>query len=167
MNKESKDKTAFFIRNGKKNWNSMPMGATNAHAFFVAMLARMEMKWNQLYEKHTKLNEGVEWERLKTRMEKSLADVKAKRKAGAVNGAADELPTKKEAEFDPTWERPIKPTNREPKPGSAVIVNDIILFAHTGTALLSYFIRMVEAFQHYRVTVKLRKYVSSCPEPNL
>jgi hypothetical protein len=60
MNKESKDKTAFFIPNGKKHWNSMPMGAMNAHAFFVAMVAKMEIKWNRLYENRSKLAKEVE-----------------------------------------------------------------------------------------------------------
>ena len=31
----------------KKNWKVMPMGATNAHPFFVAMVERMRFEWNQ------------------------------------------------------------------------------------------------------------------------
>ena len=38
-----------------------------------------------------------------------------------------------------------------------MIVDDIILFAQTATALLYYFICMIEVLQHHRVTVKLRK----------
>jgi hypothetical protein len=86
-------------------------------------------------------------------MEKSIADFKEKRKQGTV----EELPTRKEAEFDPIGERPTKPTVRDPKPGSAVIEDDIILFGHTATAILCYFICMVEVLQHHRVTIKLRK----------
>ena len=41
MNQSSKEKTAFFIPNGKKHFNSMPMGATNAHAAFVAVVSKM------------------------------------------------------------------------------------------------------------------------------
>jgi hypothetical protein len=29
-------------------WKVMPIGATNAHPFFVAMVERMRFKWNQL-----------------------------------------------------------------------------------------------------------------------
>jgi hypothetical protein len=58
MNKKAKDKTAFFIPNGKKHFNSMPMGATNAHPFFVAMIAKMERKWNKLYAKRVAKQNG-------------------------------------------------------------------------------------------------------------
>ena len=49
MNESSKDRTAFFTPNGKKHCNSMPIGAMNAHAFFVAMVSKkMEINWNVL-----------------------------------------------------------------------------------------------------------------------
>jgi hypothetical protein len=36
MDQASKEKTAFFTPEGKKHFNVMPMGATNAHPAFVA-----------------------------------------------------------------------------------------------------------------------------------
>ena len=64
------------------------------------------------------------------------------------------LLSSKSAPFEPAWQKPL---DTDPKPGSAVIVDDIILFAHTATILLFYFICMVEVLQHHRVTIKLRK----------
>ena len=130
----------------------MPMRATNAHAFFVAMLAKMEIKWNHRFEKRAKMKTEAEWTWLKTKMETAFAEVQEKWKAGAKE--VKELPPAKEADFDPTWQ---KPNETDPKPGSAVIIDDIILFAHTVTAILYYFICMVEILQHHRVTIKLRK----------
>jgi hypothetical protein len=44
----SQEKTAFYVPDGKKHWKVMPMGATNAHPFFVALVERMHFEWNQL-----------------------------------------------------------------------------------------------------------------------
>jgi hypothetical protein len=38
LDKMSQEKTAFYVPGGKKHWKVMPMGATNAHPFFVAMV---------------------------------------------------------------------------------------------------------------------------------
>ena len=54
MNESSKDRTAFFSADGKNHWSSMPMGAMNAHASFIAMVAKTEIKWNALYGVRTK-----------------------------------------------------------------------------------------------------------------
>jgi hypothetical protein len=48
LDKMSQEKTAFYVPDGKKHWKVMPMGATNAHPFFVAMAERMRFEWNQL-----------------------------------------------------------------------------------------------------------------------
>jgi hypothetical protein len=79
-----------------------------------------------------------------------MATIKEKRTTEQV----EELPHRKETPFLPTWQ---KPGEFEPAPGSAVTVDDIILFAHTATALIYYFMCMIEIFQHHRVTIKLRK----------
>jgi hypothetical protein len=42
MSPSSREKSAFFLVNGKKHFKSMPMGAMNAHAFFVLMTSKME-----------------------------------------------------------------------------------------------------------------------------
>ena len=140
------------------------MGAINVHAFFVAMVSKMEIKWNALYGVRTKKRKEIEWDWLTTKMEAALRTVKEKRENAEKEKAdenqkvkADEpevLSPRKEAPFSPTWQ---KPGEFDPRPGSAVIVDDIILFAHTASALLYYFICMIEILQHHRVTIKLRK----------
>ncbi len=160
MNPASREKSAFFIAAGKKHFNSMPMGVMNAHAFFVAMLSKMEIKWNKLYGVRTKKRKEVEWEWLNAKMEAAIQTIKDKRATAEKERESnpEQAQTGKEiaeeAPFDPTWQ---KPGEHEPVPGSAVIVDDIILFAHTATALLYYFICMIEILQHHRVTIKLRK----------
>jgi hypothetical protein len=96
----------------------------------------------------------------KREMEAAIQTIKDKRVAAEKEResnpelAQTENDTADEAPFDPTWQ---KPGEHEPAPGSAVIVDDIILFAHTATALLYYFICMIEILQHHCVTIKLRK----------
>ena len=41
----SRDRLAFFVPNGKLQWTVMPMGALNAHAVFVAMMAVLQEEW--------------------------------------------------------------------------------------------------------------------------
>ena len=151
MTPESKEKTAFFIPNGKKHFNSMPMGATNAHAAFVAMVSKMEIKWDKLYEARCDKGKQAEWEWLKDKMEAATEEIKQRRSKMETNTESKDNHTEP---FEPKWERPLE---TDPKPGSAVIVDDIILFAHTSTILLMHFICMVEVSQHHRATVKLRK----------
>ena len=50
LNEQSRSKTAFYIPRGKKRWKRTPMGATNAHPAFVAMMMQMEDEWNAKYE---------------------------------------------------------------------------------------------------------------------
>jgi hypothetical protein len=47
MTESSKCKTAFFVPKGKKRFSRMPMGATNAHPFFVALAVKLEKEWTQ------------------------------------------------------------------------------------------------------------------------
>ena len=44
----SKGKTAFFVPAGKKRWTRMPMGTSDAHPFFVAMMQKFKTKWEAL-----------------------------------------------------------------------------------------------------------------------
>ena len=46
----SKTKLAFFTPNGKKRFRTMPMGATNAHPVFVALVAKFKKEWDKLAE---------------------------------------------------------------------------------------------------------------------
>jgi hypothetical protein len=58
------------------------------------------------------------------------------------------------------WRRQYKEKNKHtnrPKPGSAVMVGDIILFAKMAAVLLTYFKCVIEILKCYRVTVKLWK----------
>ena len=81
MNPASREKSAFFLAAGKKHFNSMPMGVMNAHAFFVAMLSKMEIKWNKLYGVRTKKRKEAEWEWLNEKMEAAIQTIKDKRAA--------------------------------------------------------------------------------------
>jgi hypothetical protein len=42
----SKSKLAFFTPSGKKRFTTMPMGATNAHPVFVALVAKFKKEWD-------------------------------------------------------------------------------------------------------------------------
>jgi ribosomal protein L21E len=42
----SKPKLAFFTPTGKKRFTTMPMGATNAHPVFVALVAKFKKEWD-------------------------------------------------------------------------------------------------------------------------
>jgi hypothetical protein len=143
MSQASRPKSAFFIPDGKKRFRSMPMGATNAHAAFVAMVCKFEHKWNNLYQKRCQTQHDNEWIWLKEQMNTAYAKITA----------TDKLQTQDELDWEPKWDRPEKAS----KPGSAVIVDDILLFARTAAALLYYLVCVLETLQHYRVTVKLRK----------
>ena len=44
----SKAKLAFFTPTGKKRFTVMPMGATNAHPVFVALVCKFQKEWNAL-----------------------------------------------------------------------------------------------------------------------
>jgi hypothetical protein len=46
----SKAKLAFFTPTGKKRWTVMPMGATNAHPVFVALVSKFKKEWDRLAE---------------------------------------------------------------------------------------------------------------------
>ena len=41
---DAKPKIAFFVPGGMRTWNVMPMGLLNAHAVFVAMMAKLKEK---------------------------------------------------------------------------------------------------------------------------
>jgi hypothetical protein len=43
----ARDKTAFFSAFGKHHWTVMPMGLTNAMAFFVCMLQDFQQRWDK------------------------------------------------------------------------------------------------------------------------
>jgi hypothetical protein len=42
----SRAKLAFFTPTGKKRWTVMPMGATNAHPVFVALVTKFKAEWD-------------------------------------------------------------------------------------------------------------------------
>ena len=42
----SRAKLAFFTPTGKKRWTVMPMGATNAHPVFVALVSKFKEEWD-------------------------------------------------------------------------------------------------------------------------
>ena len=79
MTPASKEKTALFIPNGKKQLNSMPAGTTSAHAAFVAMVPKMKMKWDEPHKARSKKKgKEAEWEWLKQKMEAATEEMKRK-----------------------------------------------------------------------------------------
>jgi hypothetical protein len=134
----------------------MPVGAMNAHAFFVAMVSKFETKWSNLCGQQTKKSKEARWEWLNAKMEKALRTIKEVQAAAETANAEDtgELSPCKERHFSPTWQ---KPGEHELLPGLAVIIDDIILVARTATALLHCFIHMIEILQRCCITIKLRK----------
>ena len=48
--KSSRPKLAFFTPEGKKRWTVMPMGATNAHPVFVALISKFKKEWDKTAE---------------------------------------------------------------------------------------------------------------------
>jgi hypothetical protein len=145
MRKSARAKTAFYTPRGKKRFRSMPMGAKNAHPAFVAMVTTFEDKWDRLYKQR-------ELKQLKAKT-KGTPEHKKKSKEQR-KGKDQELNTVDD------WQKNYKAKTRQTntsEPGSAVIVDDIILFATTAAILLTYFRCVIEVLKHYRVTVKLRK----------
>jgi hypothetical protein len=112
MNQASKEKTAFFIPNGKKHFNLIPMGATKAHAAFVAMASKMEIKWDKLCEQRSKKGKEAKWEWLKARIEAATEAMKRKRASTDEQKNQDNKdklpsPSATSEPFEPTWQRPL------------------------------------------------------------
>jgi hypothetical protein len=178
---ESKEKTAFFTPNGKMHWTRMPMGILNAHAFFTAMIADMKKEWDaahgenasEMLEKicdlYTQVQQKQDWlqdipykaaqKRTKAEKNRMYADIKAspskypkpKEPTPMSRSARDDVPPVN-ALFDFTAEQ-LKQSN----PGSAVIVDDVILYDKFIPTLLAYFANCLKILLFYRVTINLRK----------
>jgi hypothetical protein len=148
MRASARAKTAFYTPRGKKRFRSMPMGTKNSHPAFVAMVTSFEDKWDKLYHQTYHQREQTQGSGKKNRKDKHK---KAKEEKEGIDEDLDMVDN---------WKRQREETNRlvnTPKPGSAVIVDDIILFAKTAAILLTYFKCVIEILKQYRVTVKLRK----------
>jgi hypothetical protein len=150
MNKSSRQKTAFFTPDGKKRFTVMPMGATNAHPAFVAMVTRFEILWNKRYKEQAGSQNGTNWTWLRGRLESQLKNMHA-------DGADAESTTHLQEAVSEARELLYKKEAPASTPGSAVIVDDVILFASSPLQLLFYFTCVLEVLQHHRVTVKLKK----------
>jgi hypothetical protein len=128
VNKASREKTAFFVHNGKKHWNHMPMGARNAHAFFVAMILEMKKEWMEDYQ-----NKGVQLIRnvIHVYLTLTLTPPEFLHKVKEMSEANPE------AEFlkgDSTL---------------VAIVNDILWASNKVLLLLAFFAMSMLTFQHY------------------
>ena len=66
---ESRDKLAFFVPDGKKHWTVMPLGATNAHPCFCAMMAQFRREWD-----HLAASRGIKGTQTKLQPELSVTD---------------------------------------------------------------------------------------------
>ena len=139
-----KDKTAFFIPNGKMHWLVMPMGILNAHAFFVSMTMDMKREWDAKFKEDPAaainfLKEIV----------KDVTPIPNKMSPQGVNWVQQlaELLT----------EGNIRKAIKDSAPGSAVIVDDLMLHDSNELSLMAYFVSILKVLVHYQVTINLRK----------
>ena len=49
LHEASRDKTAFFVPEGKKHWKVVPMGILNAHPCFCYVVGEMQKEWRTLF----------------------------------------------------------------------------------------------------------------------
>jgi hypothetical protein len=116
---------------------------------------KFKEKWNALYDKRIKLGSEENWNWLKNKLDGQLKEL-LKRKE---ENDGSMLETVKDAlrEAKESMQARQNRQKTTSKPGSAVIVDDVILFAKTLWQLLFYFTCVLSVLQHHRVTVKLLK----------
>ena len=110
------------------------MGIINAHAFFVAMVIQFNHKWHAHYR-----TEGLKLIDQIIQLYKELT------------------PDGFQHMLDATIGRGSQEIYRTGDPGSAVIVDDIILYAKCVFSLLAYYLSILRTLKFYRVTTNLRK----------
>ena len=137
MQDSSKEKTAFFVPEGKKHFTVMPMGILNAHAFFVCVTIQFKKEWHKLYKNNPKeaLQSLV---KIIRRHKEAITEVLGEQAIGGI-------------------EAKVATALRETDPNAAVIVDDIMLYDTNIVSLIAYFISTLEILKRYRVTVNLRK----------
>jgi hypothetical protein len=133
MHKGSKDKTGFFVPDGKKHFCNLPMGIMNAAPFFVSMMMELKKIWNEDFFK-TDLGKALV-EDIQRRYLSLSPDAFS---LGELETAADAL---------------LKQDN----PGSAIIIDNLLLYAKHPVVLLAYFMAILKVLLHHRVSIKLRK----------
>ncbi|CAJ1965610.1 unnamed protein product [Cylindrotheca closterium] len=129
MAASSKEKTAFFVPDGKKHFLVMPMGILSAHAFFVCVTIQFKKEWHELYKRDPK-----------AALQK-LLDIINKHRA-AITLILGESTVK-------DIEAKVAIALLKTDPNASVIVDNIMLFDTNILSLITYF--------RYRVTVNLRK----------
>jgi len=130
MHKGSKEKTGFFGPDCKRHWNQLPMGIKNAAFYFVCMVLNMEVSWKAFYHNpETGLALIREVLRLYSQLSPNAEGIQVDAVVLYKNGGA----------------------------GSAIIIDDVMLFAKNVIALLAYFISMLMTLQHHRVAINLKK----------
>ncbi|CAJ1946484.1 unnamed protein product, partial [Cylindrotheca closterium] len=129
MAASSKEKTAFFVPDGKKHFLVMPMGILSAQAFFVCVTIQFKKEWHELYKRDPK-----------AALQKLLDIINQHRAAITLN----------------LGESAVK--DIEAKVAIALLeTDDIMLFDTNILSLIAYFVATLEILQRYRVTVNLRK----------
>ena len=122
----------MYVPEGKKHFCTLPMGIKNAAPFFVCMMLQLKAAWDHNF---FKTPEGLALvEEVCRRYHASVKETIAK--LGA-------LPPAEMLERD--------------NPGSAVIVDDLLIYARSPIVLLAYFISILRVLQHHWVAIKLRK----------
>jgi hypothetical protein len=134
LHEDAKEKTAFFTPEGNKHRNVMPMRIKNAQAFFVAMVIRFKKEWTTNFGTN-----GI-----------GMID-------GVIEKYQNLTPSQLQDQLQATLRQDSKDIHKTGQPGSAVIVDDIILYAWCMISLLAFFVSVCKILKHYRVTAKLRK----------
>jgi hypothetical protein len=133
MEKHSRDKTGFFTPDGKKHFCNLPMGIKNAAPFFVCMMMELKKLWESNFFDSP---EGL----------KHIEQAKAWYKRLAPDSIKNN-----------NLNLEVMVLRSREKPGSSIIIDDLLVFAHTPLMLMAYFTAILQVFEHHRVSIKLRK----------
>ena len=144
LHEGSKDKTAFFVPDGKMHWRVMPMGILNAHAFFVSMTMDMKREWDAKF-----LTDPTAAITFLREVMKDVAPLLKELQPQGTNWTQDLTKLLSEAN--------IRQAIKDSAPGSSVIVDDLMLHDSNELSLLAYFVCILKVLVHYRVTINLRK----------
>ena len=132
LTESAKPKTAFFIPNGKLRMTCMPMGATNAHPAYNAVMELLKQRWDDKAAK-----QGID-------IRQCDVDINRNRNRARCNDQGNAwYPSRSRLDLDGV--------------GSENIVDDIIVHARTVDALFEYFEVVLGVLQDFRITVSLRK----------
>ncbi len=117
IHKKSREKTGFYVPDGKRHWLHLPMGIKNAATFFVCTMLQLRKEWHEAF------GEDMEQSKLGREALQYVSELYKKLAPG---------------EYD--WEKAdmaIDRLIRDDDPGTALIVDDLLTFAVHTVVLLA------------------------------